>query len=91
MCIRDRDYRGTGMSVMEMSHRSPEYEEIQSRAEQALRRELAIGDEYAVLFVQGGGSLQFTMVPVSYTHLDVYKRQLHLFVSARHAKNCVHP
>jgi phosphoserine aminotransferase len=59
------DYRGTGMSVMEMSHRSPEYEEIQSRAEQALRRQLAIRDEYAVLFLQGGGSLQFTMVPMN--------------------------
>ena len=59
------DYLGTGMSVMEMSHRSAEYEEIQSRAEEGLRRQLAIPDEYAVLFLQGGGSLQFAMVPMN--------------------------
>ena len=59
------DYRGSGMSVMEMSHRSAEYEEIQSRAEQSLRRQLAIPDDYAVLFLQGGGSLQFAMVPMN--------------------------
>jgi phosphoserine aminotransferase len=59
------DYRGSGMSVMEMSHRSAVYEEIQSRAEQTLRRLLSIPEEYAVLFLQGGGSLQFTMVPMN--------------------------
>jgi phosphoserine aminotransferase len=59
------DYRGTGMSVMEMSHRSAEYEDIQSRAEGTLRRLFAIPDDYAVVFVQGGGSMQFTMVPMN--------------------------
>lgn len=59
------DYRGSGMSVMEMSHRSAVYEEIQSRAEQTLRRLLSIPEDYAVLFLQGGGSLQFTMVPMN--------------------------
>jgi phosphoserine aminotransferase len=59
------DYRGAGMSVMEMSHRSAEFEEINAQAELRLRRLLAIPDEYAVLFVQGGGSLQFTMVPMN--------------------------
>jgi phosphoserine aminotransferase len=59
------DYRGTGMSVMEMSHRSAEYEEIQSRAEQMLRHHLSIPEEYAVIFLQGGGSLQFSMVPMN--------------------------
>jgi phosphoserine aminotransferase len=65
--VRDEllDYRGTGMSVMEMSHRSPEYEEINSRAEQLLRRLMAIPDEYAVIFLQGGGSMQFTMMPLN--------------------------
>jgi phosphoserine aminotransferase len=65
--VRDEllDYRGTGMSVMEMSHRSPEYEEINSRAEQLLRRLMAIPEEYAVLFLQGGGSMQFTMMPLN--------------------------
>ena len=59
------DYGGSGMSVMELSHRSKTYEEIQSRAEQELRRLMSIPEEYAVLFVQGGGSLQFTMAPMN--------------------------
>ena len=59
------DYRGSGMSVMEMSHRSTEFEDINSRAEQSLRRGLAIPEDYSVLFLQGGGSLQFAMVPMN--------------------------
>ena len=53
------------MSVMEMSHRSPEYESINATAEQKLRSLLAIPDDYAVIFLQGGGSLQFSMVPMN--------------------------
>lgn len=65
--IRDEmfDYRGTGMSVMEMSHRSKEFEEIIDRAERNLRRLMAIPDDFAVVFVQGGGSMQFSMVPAN--------------------------
>ena len=59
------DYRGTGMSVMEMSHRSAEFEEIIDRAEQNLRKLMGIPEEYAVIFVQGGGSAQFTMAPMN--------------------------
>jgi phosphoserine aminotransferase len=59
------DYRGTGMSVMEMSHRSPQFEEIIERTERNLRRLMAIPDEYAVIFLQGGGSMQFSMVPAN--------------------------
>ena len=59
------DYRGTGMSVMEMSHRSPEFEAINNAAEQNLRTLLAIPEDYAVIFVQGGGSMQFSMVPMN--------------------------
>jgi len=59
------DWRGSGMSVMEMSHRSPEFESINAAAEQKLRSLLEIPDEYAVLFLQGGGSLQFTMAPMN--------------------------
>src|SRR5277367_1772082 len=59
------DYRGTGMSVMEMSHRSKEFEEIIGRAEQKLRQLMAISDDYGVIFVQGGGSAQFTMAPMN--------------------------
>ena len=59
------DWRGSGMSVMEMSHRSPEFESINAAAEQRLRKLLAIPDDYAVIFVQGGGSMQFTMAPMN--------------------------
>ncbi len=59
------DYRGTGMSVMEMSHRSPEFEAINNDAEANLRKLLAIPEDYAVIFVQGGGSMQFTMAPMN--------------------------
>ena len=59
------DWRGTGMSVMEMSHRSPEFEGINAAAEAGLRKHLSIPEEYAVLFLQGGGSLQFAMAPMN--------------------------
>jgi phosphoserine aminotransferase len=59
------DWRGSGMSVMEMSHRSPEFESINAGAEAGLRKHLAIPDDYAVIFVQGGGSMQFTMAPMN--------------------------
>jgi phosphoserine aminotransferase len=59
------DWRGSGMSVMEMSHRSPEFESINAAAEAGLRKHLSIPDEYAVIFVQGGGSMQFTMAPMN--------------------------
>src|SRR5271168_3720204 len=59
------DWRGSGMSVMEMSHRSKEFEGIIADAEQRLRRLLCISEDYAVLFLQGGGSMQFTMSPMN--------------------------
>ena len=59
------DYRGTGMSVMEMSHRSKAFEEIIGQAETDLRDLLRIPDNYRVLFLQGGASLQFSMVPMN--------------------------
>src|SRR3977135_782331 len=59
------DWGGTGMSVMEMRPRPPGVEGIAARAEQSLRKHLAIPDEYAVVFLQGGGSMQFTMVPMN--------------------------
>jgi phosphoserine aminotransferase len=59
------DWHGTGMSVMEMSHRSPEFEGINAAAEAGLRKHLQIPDDYAVLFLQGGGSMQFSMVPMN--------------------------
>lgn len=59
------DYKGTGMSVMEMSHRSKAFEEIIQEAEQDLRDLMNIPDNYKVLFIQGGGSTQFAMVPMN--------------------------
>lgn len=59
------DHHGAGMSVMEMSHRSPEYEAINEKTEKDLRRILAIPEDYAVIFLQGGGSGQFAVVPMN--------------------------
>ena len=59
------DYKGTGMSVMEMSHRSKAYETIIKDAEQDLRDLLNIPDNYKVLFLQGGASQQFAMIPMN--------------------------
>lgn len=59
------DYKGTGMSVMEMSHRSKAYEEIIRTAEQDLRDLMNIPDNYKVLFLQGGASQQFAMIPMN--------------------------
>ena len=59
------DYQGRGLSVMEMSHRSKEFIHIAESAESDLRELLAIGDDYHVLFLQGGASLQFAMLPMN--------------------------
>ncbi|UZD64299.1 MULTISPECIES: 3-phosphoserine/phosphohydroxythreonine transaminase [Marinobacter] len=59
------DWRGTGMSVMEMSHRSDEFVEIAETAEQDLRELAGISDDYAVLFMQGGASSQFATIPLN--------------------------
>ncbi len=59
------DYNGSGMSVMEMSHRSPVYEAIIKEAEVNLRKLMNIPDNYKVLFLQGGASTQFASVPLN--------------------------
>ncbi len=59
------DYKGTGMSVMEMSHRSKAYQTIIDEAESDLRELLHIPDNYKVMFLQGGASQQFAMVPMN--------------------------
>ncbi len=65
--IRDEmmNYRGTGMCVMEMSHRSKAYQQIIDEAEADLRELMGIPDNYKVLFIQGGATLQFAMVPMN--------------------------
>ncbi len=59
------DYRGCGMSVMEMSHRSKIYDDIIKEAEKDLRELMNIPDNYKVLFLQGGASQQFAMIPMN--------------------------
>lgn len=59
------DYKGSGMSVMEMSHRSKVYDTIIKEAEQDLRDLMNIPDNYKVLFLQGGASQQFAMIPMN--------------------------
>lgn len=59
------DYKGCGMSVMEMSHRSSMFQDIIDTAEQDLRDLMNIPENYKVLFLQGGGTLQFSMVPIN--------------------------
>jgi phosphoserine aminotransferase len=61
---------GLGMSVMEISHRSKTFDEIIQGAEAGLRELLSIPKDYAVLFLQGGASLQFAMVPMNFLSLD---------------------
>lgn len=60
------DFRGTGMSVMELSHRGNVYEEVHNQAIARLKDLLSISDDYEVLFAQGGGSMQFSMVPMNF-------------------------
>ena len=59
------DYNGSGMSVMEMSHRSKTYDEITKGAESLVRELMNVPDNYKVMFVQGGGSTQFAMIPMN--------------------------
>jgi phosphoserine aminotransferase len=59
------DFKGSGMSVMEASHRGKEYEAVHNEAAANLKRILGLGDDHAVLFLQGGASGQFAMVPMN--------------------------
>ena len=59
------DFKGTGMSVMEISHRSKEFEAVIQTAEADLRELLGIPANYKVMFLQGGASLQFAMLPMN--------------------------
>ena len=61
------DYQGSGMSVMEMSHRSKEFVDIAARAEADFRELLGVSDDYHVLFLQGGATTQFAAIPMNLT------------------------
>jgi len=60
------DYNGTGMSVMESSHRSAEFDEINNRTIELMLETLGLGDDYSVLFLGGGASTQFAMIPMNF-------------------------
>ncbi len=60
------DYQGRGISILEMSHRSPEYEAINAEAEARFKQLLGLDEGYRVVFVQGGASLQFAMLPLNF-------------------------
>ncbi|MFY4774239.1 3-phosphoserine/phosphohydroxythreonine transaminase [Metabacillus sp. RGM 3146] len=62
------NFRGSGMSIMEMSHRSKAYDEVHNQAIQLLKEVMEIPDTHEVLFLQGGASLQFAMVPMNFLH-----------------------
>jgi phosphoserine aminotransferase len=59
------NYNNSGMSIVEMSHRSKEFTKVIEHTEAQFRKLLGISDKYAVLFLQGGASLQFSMVPMN--------------------------
>jgi phosphoserine aminotransferase len=61
-----RDYKGKGMSIMEMSHRSKEFEAVNAQAEAAFKRLAGVDAGYRVLFIQGGASTQFAMLPMNF-------------------------
>ena len=60
------DFQDSGMSILEMSHRSPIYEKVNAEAEADIKELLGLGDDYCVLFLGGGGSLQFSMVAMNF-------------------------
>ncbi len=64
------DYKGCGMSVMEMSHRGKDYDAIHQEAIATFKELCGLGDEWAVCFVQGGASLQFAMIPMNFLGKD---------------------
>jgi phosphoserine aminotransferase len=59
------DFRGSGMSVIEMSHRGPEYEEVHEEALSLFREDFGVPQEFSILFLQGGATLQFALVPMN--------------------------
>ena len=59
------NYKGSGMSVMEMSHRSPVFAEIFNSTQEKLRKALSVPDNYEILFLQGGATLQFAAIPMN--------------------------
>lgn len=64
------NFDGTGMSIIEMSHRSKPYEKVHNAAKATILELMGLGDDYDVLFIQGGASLQFAMIPLNFATKD---------------------
>jgi phosphoserine aminotransferase len=79
-------YGSSGMNVMEMSHRSKDYQDIIDAAEADLRTLMGIPDSYKVMFLQGGASLQFLMVPMN---LMVEHKKAHFIKTGQWAKKAI--
>lgn len=60
------DYQGSGMSIMEMSHRGKEYDAVHTEAKSNLKELMALDDDFEILFIQGGASFQFAMLPMNF-------------------------
>ena len=60
------EFKGIGMSIMEISHRSAEYEQVHNETQQLLKQIFSIPDGYQVQFLQGGASSQFAMIPLNF-------------------------
>ena len=63
------NYKDIGSSIIEISHRDKTFVEIAEKTEETLRDLLSISDSYDVLFLQGGATLQFSMIPLNFSHL----------------------
>jgi phosphoserine aminotransferase len=79
------NYKGMGLSVMEMSHRSKEYQAIIDEANAAIKRIYGLGDDYEVLFLQGGASTQFLMVPMNFAPEGKIANYIHTGVWSKKA------
>ncbi|MCT6924666.1 3-phosphoserine/phosphohydroxythreonine transaminase [Metasolibacillus sp.] len=64
------NFNGTGMSIMELSHRSKDFEQVHNEAIERLRTIYAVPDNYDIIFLQGGASLQFSMIPMNFLQQD---------------------
>lgn len=80
------DYKGCGMSVMEMSHRSKVFDDIIKEAEQDLRDLMNIPDNYKVLFLQGGASQQFSAIPMNLMKMVLQITSLQVSGLRRHIR-----
>ena len=63
------NFAKSGMSIIEISHRSKQYEQVHNQAKADIKELMGLGDDYEVLFCQGGASMQFTMIPQNYVDL----------------------